>query len=69
MDADRSPAAIALYNEQARRLQERKRRRPLWKSMLFGGPLDALNPIGGTAIGHIYVYTRNKPEEFRFGQA
>ena len=64
-----TPSAVALYNEQARRLEERKRRRPLGKTTLFGGLLYALNPFGGTGIGHIYVYTRNKPAEFRFWEA
>ncbi len=64
-----SPEAVAYYNEQARRLEERKQRRPLWKTIIFGGLLYALNPIGGTALAHIYVHTRNDPKQFKFGEA
>jgi hypothetical protein len=64
-----TPEAVVHYNAQARRLEERKRRRPIWKTIIFGGLLYALTPLGGNAIAHIYVHTRNNPDEFRFGQA
>ena len=64
-----TPAAIALYNEQARRLEDRKRHRPLWKTIIFGGLLYTLTPLGGNAIAQLYVHTRNNPAEFKFGQA